>query len=58
MREKVLFDEDQKKINGSVENHAIGSYQIGEISKLSATLYDSGVDVVKELQRLKRFYQA
>lgn len=51
-REKALFDEDQKKIEDSVEYHAMGSYQIGELARLSALLYDRGVDVIKEIEKL------
>jgi len=56
MDEKVLFEEDQKKIDDSVRLHAMGSHQIGEIAEISATLYDRGVDVVRELQRLQRVF--
>jgi hypothetical protein len=48
----VLFDDDQKKIEDAVLYHPMGSYQIGEIARLSALLYDKGVDVVKYLEKL------
>jgi len=48
----VLFSEDQKKIEDAVEYHAMGSYQVGEVAKLSALLYDRGIDVIKELEKL------
>lgn len=54
MRRKILFDEDQKKVDNSVEYHAMGSYQIGEVARLSALLYDMGIDVIKELENLCR----
>lgn len=56
MEEKVLFDDDQKKINDAVRLHAMGSYQIGEVAKLSALLYDRGIDVIQQLKALHRKY--
>ncbi len=32
----------------------MGSYQIGEVARLSSLLYDRGVDVNKELENLCR----
>ncbi len=54
MEQKILFDEDQKKVEESVEFHAMGSYQVGEIARLSSLLYDRGVDVIRELENLCR----
>lgn len=52
MKETLLFDDDQKKIEEAVLYHAMGSYQIGEIAYLSALLYDRGINVIKELEKL------
>lgn len=48
----ALFKEDEEKIDDSIIYHSMGSYQIGEIARLSALLYDRGVDVIKELEKL------
>lgn len=52
MKDKVLFDDDQKKIEDAVMNYPIGSYQAGEVVRLSALLYDRGVNVENELKKL------
>lgn len=52
LKESALFTEDQMKIEESVLYHAMGSYQIGEIARLSALLYDRGIDVIKHLEKL------
>lgn len=52
MESKVLFEEDQKKIEDSVMNYPMGSHQIGEIARLSALLYEKGINVEIELKRL------
>jgi|GEM_PF-3255317 len=52
MERKILFSEDQNKIDESVEYHAMGSYQIGEVARISSLLYDRGVDVIRELENL------
>ncbi|MCY8011273.1 hypothetical protein MOB66_02250 [Bacillus haynesii] len=52
MKENMLFEEDQKKIENAVEYHNIGSREIGEVARLSALLCDKGVNVIKELQKL------
>lgn len=54
MNNKALLNEDQKKIDDSVEYHSMGSYQIGEVARLSSLLYVRGVDVNKELENLCR----
>ncbi len=54
---KVLFDEDQKKIEDAVTYYPLGSYQIGEIAELSALLYERGIDVIKELNKLHIKYR-
>jgi len=48
----TLFEEDHKKIEDAVNLHPMGSYQIGEIARLSTTLYDRGIDVIKQLESL------
>ncbi len=52
----VLFDEDLNKINNAVSRYPMGSYQIGEIAKLSGLLYEMGIDVVDMLQRTHSKY--
>ena len=56
MNKQILFNEDIEKINNAVVNYPLGSYQIGEIAKLSGLLYQEGVDVVRELEKLCRKY--
>lgn len=53
---KVLFEEDQKKIEYYVLKYPLGSYQIGEIAKLSALLYERGINVIDELNKLHSKY--
>ena len=53
----VLFSEDLKKINYYVSNYPMGSYQMGEIARLSALLYERGVDVKKHLEFLCKHYR-
>lgn len=50
--ESVLFPDDQQKIEDAVVKYPMGSYQIGEIARLSALLYDRGIDVEKQLINL------
>ncbi len=38
MKENMLFEEDQKKIENAVEYYNMGSYEIGEIARLSALI--------------------
>ncbi|KUL16233.1 hypothetical protein P4T28_15400 [Bacillus paralicheniformis] len=52
MKENVLFEEDQKKIENAVEYHNMGCSEIAEIATLSALLCDKGVNVIKELQKM------
>jgi len=49
---KILFDEDQLKIENAVIKYPLGSYQIGEIARLSGLLYGEGVDVIYKLEQL------
>ncbi|PAD70604.1 hypothetical protein CHH83_02035 [Bacillus sp. 7586-K] len=56
MKESALFTEDQMKIEKAVIFHTMGSYQIGEIARLSSLLYDRGVDVIKHLEKLHKDY--
>ena len=56
MSNQVLFDDNIEKINNTVQYYPLGSYQVGEIAKLSGLLYQEGVDVVKELEKLCHKY--
>ena len=53
---KVLFDEDQDKINNAVHRYPLGSYQMGVIAELSGLLYERGVDVAGVLASLCKTY--
>lgn len=48
---EVLFKEDREKVVDSVVNYPFGSYQLGEVAKLSGYLYELGVDVAGLLKR-------
>ncbi|MGG2091323.1 hypothetical protein AB1283_00975 [Bacillus sp. S13(2024)] len=52
MESNILFEEDQRKIEDAVMNYPMGSYQAGEVVRLSALLYDKGVNVENELKKL------
>lgn len=54
--DKVLFAEDQKKIEDAVQYYPMGSYQVGEIARLSSLLYERGINVIDELNKLHRKY--
>lgn len=55
-RGNVLFPEDQKKIEEAVTLYPMGSYQIGEVARISALLYEQGVNVVEQLKYLCEVY--
>ncbi|WP_017470648.1 hypothetical protein [Amphibacillus jilinensis] len=48
---EILFENDQNKVVNAVTCFSLGSYQIGEIARISGLLYSSGVDVVKLLEK-------
>lgn len=54
--DSVLYPEDQKKIEEAVQYFPMGSYQIGEIARLSALLYNEGIDVEKRLIEMCKTY--
>lgn len=54
MSSKVLFDEDLEKIEKTCIRYPIGSYQAGEIIRISGALYWMGIDVLDRLRRLCR----
>lgn len=45
----ALFPEDLKKIEVAVLYYPMGSYQAGEVARLSALLYERGIDATKQL---------
>lgn len=49
LNNKILFDEDLEKIEQAVVKYPMGSYQIGEIARVSALLYNEGIDVLDAL---------
>lgn len=53
---EVIFPEDRKKIEESVMLYPMGSYQIGEVARISALLYEQGVNVVEQLKYLCEIY--
>lgn len=55
--EVALFEEDIKKIVESVIKYPLGSYQIGEIARISAHLYEKGINVVDVLNNIKNKYE-
>lgn len=48
----LLFKDDEEKLAEAVEKHAFGSYQLGEVARISSLLYDRGIDVEKHLIQL------
>lgn len=52
----VIFTEDQMKIEKSVAMYPMGSYQMGEIARISGLMYKQGVDVVEQLKYLCEIY--
>lgn len=50
--DKILFKEDLKKIEDAVEKYPLGSYQIGEIARLSGLMYERGINVAAQLEYL------
>lgn len=55
--ENVFFEDDLKKIKDAVEKYPLGSYQMGEIARLSALLSERGIDVIEHLERLCEKYR-
>jgi hypothetical protein len=51
-KDQILFPKDQKKIEEAVVFHTMGSNQIGEIARISSSLYDDGIDVIEHLKEL------
>lgn len=49
--ESILFPQDQIKINNAVIKYPLGSYQMGEIARLSGLLHYEGVNVLTLLKR-------
>lgn len=54
--DEVLFPEDQEKIEDAVANYPMGSYTAGEVIRLSALLYERGIDAEKQLIRICNKY--
>ncbi|MCA1021576.1 hypothetical protein [Halobacillus litoralis] len=52
--DEILFPEDSEKVVRSVVYHPMGSYQLGEVARLSSLLYDRGIDVTDYLESLCR----
>lgn len=52
----ALFPDDQKIIENAVQDYPISSYQIGEIARFSALLYERGFDVERHLIRTCKKY--
>lgn len=52
-----LFQEDLEKIESACAYYPLGSYQIGEIARLSGYLQEKGVNVLIELQKLCKIYE-
>lgn len=55
--ESVFFEDDLKKIKDAVEKYPLGSYQMGEIARLSALLSEMGIYVIEHLERLCEKYR-
>ncbi|WP_442636561.1 hypothetical protein [Rossellomorea marisflavi] len=51
--DEVLFEEDKMKIAEAITYHPLGSYQMGEIARISGLIADTGYDVVGYLERLR-----
>ncbi|WJV20743.1 hypothetical protein QU593_10035 [Rossellomorea marisflavi] len=51
--DEVLFEEDKLKIAEAITYHPLGSYQMGEIARISSLIADTGYDVVGYLERLR-----
>lgn len=49
-KEQILFNEDLEKINKACTNYPLGSYQIGEIARMSGFMYEQGINVIKMLE--------
>lgn len=54
---EVMTKDDMDKIAYAVFNNPLGSYQMGEIARISGELQTHGIDVLAQLKLVRRKYR-